>query len=46
MVSFDYKPQQEQLQILLKQIRVEFGLRQIDIAERLGLPQSFVSKKG
>lgn len=32
------------LQDLLRQIRLEAGLRQIDLAERLGKPQSFVSK--
>jgi transcriptional regulator with XRE-family HTH domain len=32
------------LQRLLKDIRVEAGLRQSDLAERLNEPQSFVSK--
>jgi transcriptional regulator with XRE-family HTH domain len=32
------------LQNLLRQIRVEAGLRQVDLAEKLGEPQSFVSK--
>lgn len=36
--------QQQRLQELLRQIRVEAGLRQVDLAERLGEPQSFVSK--
>jgi transcriptional regulator with XRE-family HTH domain len=35
---------QEHLQALLRQIRLEAGLRQSDLAERLGQPQSFVSK--
>jgi predicted transcriptional regulator len=35
---------QEQLQFLLRQVRNEAGLTQTDIAERLGQPQSFVSK--
>lgn len=35
---------QERLQELLRQIRLEAGLRQVDLAERLGQPQSFVSK--
>ena len=33
-----------QLQALLKEVRNEAGLRQADLAERLGQPQSFVSK--
>jgi transcriptional regulator with XRE-family HTH domain len=32
------------LQALLKEVRNEAGLRQADLAERLGQPQSFVSK--
>ena len=32
------------LQALLRQIRLEAGLRQQDLAERIGEPQSFVSK--
>jgi transcriptional regulator with XRE-family HTH domain len=35
---------QEHLQALLKELRVEANLRQVDIAERLGVPQSYVSK--
>ena len=35
---------QEYLQTLLRQIRLEVGLRQADLAKRLGQPQSFVSK--
>jgi len=35
---------QSRLQALLRQIRVEAGLRQTDLAQRLGQPQSFVSK--
>jgi transcriptional regulator with XRE-family HTH domain len=34
----------EHLQNLLRQVRVEAGLSQRDIAKRLGQPQSFVSK--
>ncbi|MCP4592394.1 MAG: helix-turn-helix transcriptional regulator [bacterium] len=37
-------PTQEHLQALLRRIRVEAGLRQTDLAGRLGQPQSFVSK--
>ena len=36
--------QQEQLQKLLRQVRVDAGLTQSDLARRLGQPQSFVSK--
>jgi transcriptional regulator with XRE-family HTH domain len=36
--------QQGQLQVLLREVRLEAGLRQVDVAERLGQPQSFVSK--
>jgi transcriptional regulator with XRE-family HTH domain len=36
--------QQESLQRLLRQIRLDVGLRQVDLANRLGRPQSFVSK--
>lgn len=34
----------EVLLALLRQIRLDAQLRQVDVAERLGLPQSFVSK--
>ena len=36
--------QQRRLQALLRQMRLEAGLRQIDLAKRLVQPQSFVSK--
>ncbi|MCK4487728.1 MAG: helix-turn-helix transcriptional regulator [Desulfobacterales bacterium] len=39
-----YSLLQAHLQRLLRQIRHEAGLRQEDLAERLGQPQSFVSK--
>lgn len=35
---------QSKLQDLLRQVRLEAGLRQVDLAERLGHPQSLVSK--
>jgi transcriptional regulator with XRE-family HTH domain len=35
---------QEKLQVLLRQIRLSAGLSQVELAQRLGLPQSFVSK--
>lgn len=35
---------QERLQELLRQVRVDAGLRQVDLARRIGQPQSFVSK--
>ena len=40
----DIKSQHEILQGLLRQARLDAGLRQVDLAERLGQPQSFVSK--
>ncbi len=36
--------QREKLYVLLKKIRQDKGIRQIELAERLGVPQSFVSK--
>lgn len=36
--------QQQRLQTLLRQLRENAGLRQQDVADRLGEPQSFVSK--
>ncbi len=36
--------EQAALQSLLKEIRLEAGLRQRDLADRIGEPQSFVSK--
>lgn len=35
---------QDRLQLLLRQVRSEAGLTQTDVAERVGQPQSFVSK--
>ena len=35
---------QKNLLKLLRQVREEAGLRQVDVAERLDQPQSFVSK--
>lgn len=35
---------QERLQSLLRQVRTEVGLTQMEIAGRVGQPQSFVSK--
>lgn len=39
-----YTIQQQKLQTLLRQIRREAGLRQADLAQKIGEPQSFVSK--
>lgn len=36
--------EQKKLLTLLRQIRLDAGLRQVDLAKRLGQPQSFVSK--
>jgi transcriptional regulator with XRE-family HTH domain len=35
---------QERLQELLRRVRVDAGLRQVDLARLVGQPQSFVSK--
>lgn len=39
-----YSARLERLQALLRQVRDEAGLRQVDLADKLGHPQSFVSK--
>lgn len=39
-----YTPEQEALQVLLRQVRQEAGLTQAGLATRLGRPQTFVSK--
>ena len=39
-----FTPAQEKLQAVLRQIRLGAGLRQSDLAAKLGQPQSFVSK--
>jgi transcriptional regulator with XRE-family HTH domain len=36
--------QSAKLYTLLKKIRQDKGIRQVDLAEKLGVPQSFVSK--
>lgn len=36
--------QHEKLYVLLKRIRQYKGIRQVELAEKLGVPQSFVSK--
>ena len=35
---------EERLRLLLRQMRTEAGLTQAEVAQRLGQPQSFVSK--
>lgn len=39
-----HSPKLARVQELLRLIREEAGLRQVDLAEKLGHPQSFVSK--
>ncbi len=39
-----FTPDQRKLQELLRQVRLGAGMRQSDLAEKLGQPQSFVSK--
>lgn len=36
--------QREKLFLLLKEMRQKHGVTQVELAERLGVPQSFVSK--
>lgn len=36
--------QREKLLLLLKEIRQKSGVTQVELAEKLGVPQSFVSK--
>lgn len=40
----NYSNRRDHLLRLLKSIRTEAGLRQVDLAKKLGQPQSFVSK--
>lgn len=44
MTKFTGTSEQQRLQELLRQIRMDAGLKQTDLAERLGQSQSFVSK--
>ena len=44
MAKSIYSREQDVLIGLLRQLREEAGARQVDLAERLGRPQSFVSK--
>lgn len=39
-----YSEQYQQLCTLLRQLRQDAGLTQVDVAKRLDVPQSFVSK--
>jgi transcriptional regulator with XRE-family HTH domain len=42
--SSHYFYKQEELGKLLQEARLEVGLRQVDLAKLLGMPQSYVSK--
>jgi transcriptional regulator with XRE-family HTH domain len=44
MKHFNIEVQRANLYTLLKKIRQDKGIRQVELAEKLGLPQSFVSK--
>lgn len=44
MSKITLKAEQKRLQALLREVRLAAGLRQIDLAKRLGQPQSFISK--
>ena len=39
-----YSEEYEQLCALLRELRVDAGLTQVEVAEKLSVPQSFVSK--
>ena len=39
-----YSEHQDRLQNLLRRVRIDAGLRQVDLARRVDQPQSFVSK--
>ena len=43
-LQIGFPGQQQKLQDLLRQVRVEAGMRQVNPAERLGEPKSFVSR--
>lgn len=40
----DETDQHKKLLLLLKQIRQKSGIRQVELARQLGVPQSFISK--
>jgi len=42
-VSREELRKRKQLWTLLRQVRLEAGLRQVDVATKLGVPQSYVS---
>ncbi|MCC6126504.1 MAG: helix-turn-helix transcriptional regulator [Pirellulales bacterium] len=44
MSKIQFHTPEAQLQALLREVRLEAGVRQAELAEKLGQPQSFVSK--
>ena len=44
MIRHRYSSEEQNFRTFLRKRRREAGLRQADLAERLGVPQSFVSK--
>lgn len=44
MTKSVFTTEYDRLQALLRQIRLDAGLTQVELADRLGQPQSFVSK--
>lgn len=44
MTPTEAKPDAERLRTILREAREGAGLRQVDVATRLSVPQSFVSK--
>lgn len=44
MAKSIYSEEYREFRELLKRLRVEAGIRQVDLAAQLGVPQSFISK--
>ena len=44
MARTTYLPETEVLKVLLREIRERAGYRQVDVAEQIGRPQSFISE--
>ena len=44
MLKAKFTAEDEKLQVLLRRLRLDVGLTQADLAERVGQSQSFVSK--
>ncbi|WP_431230456.1 helix-turn-helix domain-containing protein [Paenarthrobacter nicotinovorans] len=44
MATSIYSEEYREFRELLRRLRVQAGVRQVELAEKLGVPQSFVSK--